>query len=90
MLKRYIVERDIPGVGYMSHADLCSTAEQSNEALARLSPKVQWTYSFLGEDRAYCIYVAENAEVVREHSEILGLPANRIIEVPRMIDPTTA
>ena len=90
MLKRYLVEREIPGVGKMSHAELCSTATKSNEALVRLAPQVQWTHSFLGEDRAYCIYIAENADLVRRHSEILGLPANRIVEVPRLLDPTTA
>lgn len=90
MLKRFIVEREIPGIGAMSQDDLCNTAGQSNEALARLSPKVQWAHSFLGADRAYCIYLAESADMVRRHSEIIGPPANRIVEVPRIIDPTTA
>lgn len=89
MLKRYLVEREIPGIGKMSMDDLCRTAESSNQALATLSPKVQWTHSFLGEDRAYCIYFAEKEDLVRRHAEIIGLPANRIVEVPRMIDPTT-
>jgi hypothetical protein len=89
MLKRYLVERDIPGVGKMSHEDLCKTADSSNQVLASLAPRVQWIHSFLGEDRAYCFYVAENDDLVRRHSEIIGLPANRIVEVPRMIDPTT-
>ena len=88
MLKRYIVEREIPGLGGMSHEELCSTAESSNGVIAELAPRVQWAHSFLGEDKAYCIYVAENEDLVRRHSEILGLPANKIVEVPRLLDPT--
>jgi len=90
MLKRYLVEREIPGLDGMSADDLCNTAKHSNDALAQLAPQVQWVHSFLGADRAYCVYFAENEQVVRRHSEIIGLPANRIIEVPRMLDPTNA
>lgn len=89
MLKRYIVERELPGIGAMSQDELCSAAEKSNKVLAQLAPKVQWSHSYLGADRAFCIYIAENEDLVRRHAEISGFPANRIVEVPRTIDPTT-
>ena len=89
MLKRYIVEREMPGIGEMSMDELCAAAEHSNEVLAQLAPKVQWSHSYLGGDHAFCIYVAESEDLVRRHAEISGFPANRIVEVPRMIDPTT-
>jgi hypothetical protein len=89
MLKRYMVEREMPGIGDMSQDELCAAAEKSNDVLAQLAPKVQWSYSFLGADNAFCIYLAESEDLVRRHAEISGFPANRIVEVPRMIDPTT-
>ena len=89
MLKRYIVEREIPGIGAMSQIDLCNAAAKSNEALAQLAPKVQWAHSFVGADRAFCVYLAESEDLVRRHAEISGFPANRIVEVPGLIDPTT-
>lgn len=74
----------------MSEADVCNAAVKSNEALAQLAPKVQWIESFVGADRTFCVYLAENEDLMRRHAEISGFPADRIVEVPRVIDPTTA
>lgn len=90
MLRRYIVERDMPGVGTLSAEDLCGAAAQSNQALDQLAPRVQWAESFVAADRTFCIYLAENEDVIRRHGEMSGFPVTRVFEVPRIIDPTTA
>ena len=89
-MKRYIIERDIPGVGGLAGPQLKGAAETSNAALARLSPKVQWVQSFVAADKTFCVYLAEDEEAIREHSRLSGFPASRITEVSGMIDPTTA
>lgn len=89
-LKRYLVERDIPGIGAMSIVELCGASRASNQAVAEMGQIIQWQHSYIAEDRAFCIYLADSAESIRRHAEMAGLPANRIIEVPRIIDPLTA
>jgi hypothetical protein len=88
--KRYIIEREIPGIGNMSATELCGAARASNQALAQLAPRVQWNQSFVASDRTFCIYLAEDEESVRAHAELSGFPANRITEIPTIIDPVTA
>lgn len=90
MLKRYVIERDIPAVGAMTRPQLSGAAEASNTALARLSPKVQWEHSYVTKDKTFCIYLAESDEVIREHARLSGFPANKITESVTIIDPTTA
>lgn len=90
MLKRYIVEGEIPEVGGISEAELCNAAAKSNGALPELAPKVQSAESFVGAVRMFCVYLAVTEDLPRRHAEISGFPANRIAEVPRVIDPTTA
>jgi hypothetical protein len=89
-LKRYLVEREIPGVGGMSIVELCGAARASNGAVARLRPNLQWQHSYVAGDRTFCVYLADSEETIRAHSELSGFPANRIVEIPRIIDPTTA
>lgn len=89
-MKKYLIEREIPGVHQLGGADLCGAAAKSNEALAQLAPKVQWVQSYVTPDKTFCVYLAENEDVVREHARISGFPANRISEVTGVIDPTTA
>ncbi|HVY18849.1 MAG TPA: DUF4242 domain-containing protein [Bauldia sp.] len=89
-MHRYVVERVIPGIGGSSTAQFCGIAQQSNSALAKLAPKVQWVESYVAGDRTFCIYLATDVDMVRKHAEISGFPADRIIEVPTIIDPTTA
>jgi hypothetical protein len=88
MLRRFMVEREIPSVGPMSEGALSEAARRSNAALARLSG-VQWCESFVTADRTYCIYLADSEAVIREHARLSGFAANRITEVTSVIDPAT-
>ena len=88
-MKRYVIERDLPGVGKMDQGELSGAAATSNDALAKLSGKAQWVQSFVADDKTFCVYLAEDEEAVREHSRISGFPANRITEVRNIIDPMT-
>jgi hypothetical protein len=89
-MKRFVIEREIPGVDTLQGAELRGAAATSNEALAQLAPKVQWIQSFVAKDKTFCIYLAESEAVVRDHARLSGFPANRITEVTGVIDPTTA
>ncbi len=89
-MKRYIIEREIPEVGSFEREQLKGAAAKSNEALAQLAPKIQWIESFVAADQTFCVYLAENEEVILRHAEISGFPATRITEIGKMIDPTTA
>jgi hypothetical protein len=89
-MKKYLIEREIPGVDKLNGEELKGAAATSNAALAQLGPKVQWVQSFVTKDKTFCVYLAEDEEVVREHARLSGFPANRITEVTGMIDPTTA
>jgi hypothetical protein len=88
-MKRYVIERNIPEVGRLEGEDLRGAAATSNDALAQLGGKVQWMESFVGDDKTFCIYLAENEDAVMEHARLSGFPANRITEVRRTIDPMT-
>ncbi len=88
MMKRYVIERDLPGVGGMSHGDLGGAAKTSNAALSDI-PGVQWEHSYVAGDKTFCIYLAENEDRIREHAEKSGFPATKITEIVTVIDPTT-
>ncbi len=89
-MKRYIIEREIPEVGSFERAQLQGAAAKSNEALAALAPDIQWVESFVAADRTFCVYLAKDEDAIRKHSELSGFPANRVVEISKMIDPTTA
>jgi len=88
-MKRFIVEREIPGIGGSSAAELCGAAETSNQALSQL-PNVQWQHSYVAADKTFCVYLAEDEDAVKKHAELSGFPANIITEASVIIDPTTA
>jgi hypothetical protein len=88
-MKKYVIERDLPGVGKMNESDLSGAAKTSNKALAQLAPKVQWQHSYVAADKTFCVYLANNEDDIREHARISGFPANKITEILRVIDPTT-
>ena len=88
-MKRYVIERDIPGVGRLDDAQRRGVAAQSNRALAALSGKVQWLHSYVVDDKTFCIYLADTEGSVREHAQLSGFPANKVTEVLSVIDPTT-
>ena len=89
-LKRFVVERDITGIGGMSIVELCGAARASNRAMETLEGVVQWQHSYVGADKTFCIYLAEDEALVRTHAELAGLPVTRITETPQIIDPLTA
>jgi hypothetical protein len=89
-MKRYVIEREIPGVGGLSAEQRQGVAAKSNDALAQLAPKAQWVQSFVADNKTFCVYLAENEAAVRDHARISGFPANKITEVVGVIDPTTA
>lgn len=89
-LKRYLIERDIPGIGGMSNVELCGAARASNAAIEKLGERVQWQQTYVAGDKAFCVYLAENEDAIRKHAELSGFPAGKITEVPRIIDPLTA
>ena len=88
MLRRFLVERHIRGIGTWAAADLAETARRANAALAKLSG-VQWQQSFVARDRSFCIYLADSEAVIREHARFAGLPIERIVEIPTLFDPTS-
>jgi cell division inhibitor SulA len=89
-MPKYIIEREIPGAGKMSAEQIRGAAEQSNKVLAKLGPQIQWLESYVTGDKLYCVYIAPNEELIREHARQGGFPANRISQVTATIDPTTA
>ena len=89
-MRKFIVERELPAVGSMEREQLKGAAAKSNAALAELGTDIQWVESYVAADKTFCVYLAKDEEIIRRHAEISGFPANRITEVKRMIDPTTA
>ncbi|EKS39636.1 MAG: DUF4242 domain-containing protein [Bradyrhizobiaceae bacterium] len=89
-MKRYVIERELPGVANLSPAQLKETAATSNDALAKLAGKAQWLQSFVVDDKTFCIYLAENEAAVQAHARLSGIPATKVSEVRGVIDPTTA
>ena len=89
-MPKYVIERDIPGAGQLTGEDLKGISQKSCGVLANLGPQVQWVESFVTADKVYCVYIAPNEDLVREHARQGGFPANRVSEVVARIDPTTA
>lgn len=89
-LRRFMVERDIPGIGGMSIVELCGAARSSNQAMGKVEGVIQWQHSYVADDKSFCIYLAENEDQIRAHSELSGIPAGKITEIPQIIDPLTA
>ncbi len=90
MLRKFIIERDIPKVGTFEREQLKAAAAKSNEALAQLAPNVQWIESFVADNKTFCVYLAKDEAIIKKHAEISGFPATKITEVRKMIDPTIA
>jgi hypothetical protein len=89
-MRKYVIERDIPGLGKLSAVELQAVSKKSCDVLNELGTDIQWVHSYVTGDKLYCVYLASNEEVVREHALRGKFPANRISMVTRMIDPTTA
>lgn len=89
-MRRYIIERDISGIGQFSATELCGAARASNQALATIGPSIQWQHSYVSEGKTFCIYLADSEAEILKHASLSGIPITRIIEVPQIIDPLTA
>jgi len=89
-MPKYVIEREIPGAGKMSPEQLQGISEKSCGVLKNLGPQIQWITSYVTDDKIYCVYIAPNAEMVREHAKQGGFPANKVSQVRSIIDPTTA
>jgi Protein of unknown function (DUF4242) len=89
-MKRYLIERDLPGVGAMSSEQLKGAAATSNDALAKLAGKAQWLESFVADNKTFCIYLADSEASVHEHAKLSGFPATKVTEVVTVITPMTA
>jgi len=89
-LFKFVIEREIPKVGSFERDQLRAAAQKSNEVLRKLGPDIQWIESFVAADKTFCIYLAKDEAIIRQHAEISGFPATKITEIRKMIDPTTA
>ncbi len=89
-MPKYMIERDLPGAGKLSDAEIQGISQKSCQVLEGLGPRIQWVESFVTDDKIYCVYIAPNPGMIEEHAKAGGFPANRISEVKRRIDPTSA
>jgi len=89
-MPKYVIERTVPGAGQMDAAGLAAIAAKSNEVLRELGPDVQWVESYVSDDKITCVHVAANEDIIREHANRGGFPADAVLEVRAVIDPTTA
>jgi uncharacterized protein DUF4242 len=89
-MPKYIIEREIPNAGALSAADLKAISQKSCSVLKDLGPSIQWVQSYVTEDKITCVYIAPNADIIREHAKRGGFPADRVLEIATIIDPTTA
>jgi Protein of unknown function (DUF4242) len=89
-MPKYVIERDIPGAGNLKQQDLIGISQKSCNVLRSLGPEIQWVHSYVTPDKVYCVYIARDEEIVRQHAQLGGFPANRISEVKCIIDPSTS
>jgi hypothetical protein len=89
-MPKYVIERHIPGCGAWGPEQLRGVAQKSNEVLNAMGPRIQWVHSYVTGDTIYCVYIAPNEDMIREHATRGGFPANRISEVHNIFDPTSA
>lgn len=89
-MPKFLIEREIPGAGALSAEELQAISQKSCGVLRDMGPQIQWVESYVTDDKVYCVYIAPDEAAVREHATRGGFPANRVSEIRRMIDPTTA
>jgi predicted Rdx family selenoprotein len=89
-MRRFLIEREIPGAGSMEREQLRGAAEKSNGVLKMLGPDIQWVQSYVSGDKIFCIYLAKDEAIIHEHAKQSGFPANKVTEIRKVIDPTTA
>ncbi len=89
-MPKFVIEREIPGIGSASAEQVQAIAQKSCSVLNNLGPQIQWLQSYVTDNKIYCVYIAPNEEMVREHARQGGFPANSVAQVRRVIDPTTS
>ncbi len=89
-MPKYVIEREIPGAGKLTAEELRGISEASCNVLRKMGSEIQWIHSYVAEDKVYCVYVAPNEEMIREHARLGGFPANSVSRVSTIIDPVTA
>ena len=89
-MPKYVIEREVPGAGKMSAQELKNASQKSNSVLREMGHEIQWVHSYVTGDKIYCLYIASNDGMIREHAQKSGFPTNRISEVKSVIDPTNA
>jgi hypothetical protein len=89
-MPKFLIEREIPGAGNLSEAELRAISQTSCGVLEKMGPQIQWVQSYVTGDKVYCVYIAPNEEMISEHARLGGFPANRISRIKSIIDPTTA
>jgi hypothetical protein len=89
-MPKFVIERDVPGAGNLSDAQIKAIAKKSVGILKDMGPQIQWLHSYVTGDKVYCVYLAPDEEAIHEHARRVGLPANRVSAVRRLIDPSNA
>jgi hypothetical protein len=89
-MPQFVIEREIPGAGNMTEAELHQVAMRSVEVLKELGPQIQWLHSYVTDDKVYCVYMAPDESIIQQHASKVGVPANRISAVRRLLDATAA
>jgi hypothetical protein len=88
-MSKYVIERTMPGAGRLSPAELRAASMISNEAIATLSPRVKWQHSYVTDDKIFCVYISDDAQSIREHASMAGLPVDAVHRIGSVIDPST-
>jgi hypothetical protein len=89
-MPKFVIERELPGAGKLSAAELQGISQKSCGVLNSMGPRIQWVQSYVTDDKIYCVYIAPDEATVREHASKGGFPANRVSRIHSMIDPTTS
>ena len=89
-MRKFVIEREIPGAGNLTEAQLREASQKSVQVLKELGPQIQWLHSYVTEDKVYCVYLATDENIILEHARRGGLPANRISRVRQLLDPSAA
>ena len=89
-MRRFVIEREMPEIGSAARETFKEAAQKSNEVLTGMGPDIQWDHSYVTGDKIFCVYLAQEESLIHKHAELSGFPANKVTEVKRIIDPTTA
>ncbi|HEV3205803.1 MAG TPA: DUF4242 domain-containing protein [Terriglobales bacterium] len=89
-MPKFVIEREVPGAGSLSDAELRALSQKSTQVLREMGPGIQWLHSYITGDKVYCVYLSPDEVTIQEHARRVGIPANRVSAVRRLIDPASA